>query len=167
MTQVQKINSSNNLKELGSRFFSSQASKLEHGPWLKCCEILSSIQLLSHVRLFVTPWMVACQASLSMGLFRPEYWSGLPFPSPGDLPDPGIKPTSPGIFCTGRQVFLFFVFFFLPLSHLEQRTQLNQTWNPNPLKLWDNNMPANLENSEVATGLEKVSFHSNPKERQC
>ena len=42
-----------------------------------------------------TPWTVACKAALSMGLSRQEYWSGLPFPSPGDLPDPGIKPRSP------------------------------------------------------------------------
>ena len=42
-----------------------------------------------------TPWTVAYQASLSMGLSRQEYWSGLPFPAPGDLPDPGIEPSSP------------------------------------------------------------------------
>ena len=47
--------------------------------------------LLSCVQLFVTPWTVACQASLSMGFSRQEHWSGLPFPSQGDLPDPGIK----------------------------------------------------------------------------
>ena len=41
------------------------------------------------------PWTVVCQAPLSMGFSRPEYWSGLPFPSPGDLPDPGIEPGSP------------------------------------------------------------------------
>ena len=41
-----------------------------------------------------TPWTVAHQASLSMEFFRQEYWSGLPFPSPGDLPDPGIEPRS-------------------------------------------------------------------------
>ena len=50
---------------------------------------------LSHVQLFVTPWTVACQASLSMEFSRHEYWSGLPFPSPGALPDPGIEPGSP------------------------------------------------------------------------
>ena len=43
----------------------------------------------------VTLWTVACQPPLSMGFFRQEYWSGLPFPSPGDLPDPGIEPRSP------------------------------------------------------------------------
>ena len=43
---------------------------------------------------FVTPWTVACQAPLSMRFPRQEYWNGLPFPSPGDLPNPGIKPTS-------------------------------------------------------------------------
>ena len=50
---------------------------------------------LSRVRLFVTPWTAAYQAPPSMGFSRQEYWSGLPFPSPGDLPDPGIKPWSP------------------------------------------------------------------------
>ena len=51
--------------------------------------------LVSCVRLFASPWTVACQALLSKGFSRQEYWSGLPFPSPGDLPDPGIKPRSP------------------------------------------------------------------------
>ena len=50
-----------------------------------------SAQSLSRVRLFATPWTVACQVPLSMGLPRQEYWSGLPFPSPGDLPDPGTE----------------------------------------------------------------------------
>ena len=50
---------------------------------------------LSRVRLFVTPWTVAYQAPLSVGFSRQEYWSGLPFPSPGDLPDPGIEPGFP------------------------------------------------------------------------
>ena len=47
----------------------------------------------SHVRLFVTLWTVAHQAPLSTGFSRQGYWSGLPCPSPGDLPDPGVKPT--------------------------------------------------------------------------
>ena len=44
---------------------------------------------------FATPWTVACQAPPFIGFLRQEYWSGLPFPSSGDLPNPGIKPTSP------------------------------------------------------------------------
>ena len=48
----------------------------------------------SRVRLFETPWTIAGQAPLSMEFSRQEYWSGLPFPSPGDLPDPGIEPRS-------------------------------------------------------------------------
>ena len=44
---------------------------------------------------FETPWTVACQAPLSMEFSRQEYWSGLPFPGPGDLPHPGIEPASP------------------------------------------------------------------------
>ena len=48
----------------------------------------------SHVWFYVTSWAVACQPPLSMGSSRQEYWSGLPYPSPGDLPNPGIKPES-------------------------------------------------------------------------
>ena len=49
---------------------------------------------LSCVRLIATLWIVAHQAPLSMGFSRQEYWSGFPFPSPGDLPEPGIEPMS-------------------------------------------------------------------------
>ena len=52
-------------------------------------------QSLSHVRLFATPWTVAHQIPLSLEFSRQEYWSGLPFPSPGDFPNPGIKLQSP------------------------------------------------------------------------
>ena len=55
------------------------------------------VKSLSHVRLFVAPWTVAHQAPPSMGFSRQEYWSGLPFLSPGDLPDPGIEPRSPAL----------------------------------------------------------------------
>ena len=55
------------------------------------------LKLLSHVRLFATPWTVAYQAPPSVGFSRQEYWSGLPFPSPGDLPNPGIEPGSPAL----------------------------------------------------------------------
>ena len=53
--------------------------------------------VLSCAFLFATPWTVARQASLSTEFSRQEYWSGLPFPSLGDLPDPGIKPMSPAL----------------------------------------------------------------------
>ena len=52
---------------------------------------------LSHVQLFLTPWTVARQASLSMGFFKQEYWSGLPCPPPGDLPDSEIESRSPAL----------------------------------------------------------------------
>ena len=52
---------------------------------------------ISRVRLFVTPWTVARQTPLSMGFSRQEYWSGLPFPSPGDLSNLGIEPGSPAL----------------------------------------------------------------------
>ena len=55
------------------------------------------VKLLSRVRLFVTPWTVAYHAPPSMGFSRQEYWSGLPFPSSEDLPNPGIEPASPAL----------------------------------------------------------------------
>ena len=58
---------------------------------------LSEVKPLSHVRLFATPWTVAHQASPSMECSKHEYWSGLPFSSPGDRPDPGIEPRSPAL----------------------------------------------------------------------
>ena len=78
---------------------------------------------------FVTPWTVPHQAPLSMGFSRQQYWSGLPFPSPGGLPDPGIKPVSPTLtgkyFSAeppGKLEFKFitrFSYDSLPLSHWE------------------------------------------------
>ena len=94
-----------------------QAGSMEGGPWdvydhkfklspvgmvvcfsptlLSVRQPMCVCQSLIHVQLFATPWTVAHQAPLSMGFSRQEYWSGLPFPSPGDLPNPGIKPRSP------------------------------------------------------------------------
>ena len=57
----------------------------------------SEMKSLSRVRLFATPWTIAHQAPPCMGFSRQEYWSGFPFPSPGDLPDPGIEPKSPAL----------------------------------------------------------------------
>ena len=56
---------------------------------------VSSVQSLSHVQLFATPWTVVPLPPLFMGFSRQEYWSGLPFSPPGDLPDPGTEPESP------------------------------------------------------------------------
>ena len=56
-----------------------------------------SVSVCTQSCLFATPWTVARQAPLSMGFSRQEYWSGLPFPPPGDLPNPGIEPTSPAL----------------------------------------------------------------------
>ena len=58
---------------------------------------ISVFESLSRVQLFVTPWLVNCQASLSLEFSRQEYWSRLPFPSPEDLPDPGIETESPAL----------------------------------------------------------------------
>ena len=76
--------------------------------WMPRKNACMHTQSLSHVQLFVTPWTVVCQAPLSTEVSRQKYWSGLPFPTPGDLLDPGIKPASPvsyalvsGFFTTG------------------------------------------------------------------
>ena len=58
---------------------------------------LQKVKSLSRVRLFTTSWTIDYQAPPSMGFSRQEYWSGLPFPSPGDLPNPRIKPKSPAL----------------------------------------------------------------------
>ena len=60
-------------------------------------KLIVKVKLLSCVQLFVTPWTVAYQASPSMEFSRHEYWTGLPLPTPGDLPDPGIEPRSPAL----------------------------------------------------------------------
>ena len=57
--------------------------------------MLNCVGMLSCVQFFVTLWTLAHQVPLSMGFPRQQYWNGLPFPSPGDLPNPGIKPESP------------------------------------------------------------------------
>ena len=62
-----------------------------------CVCVCVCVKSLSRVRLFATLWTIARQAPLSMGFSQQEYWSGLPFPSPGDLPDPGIEPRSPAL----------------------------------------------------------------------
>ena len=59
--------------------------------WGGCAVVLSRF---SHVRLLLTPWIVACQAPLSTGFSRQEHWSGLPFPTSGDLLNPGMEPMS-------------------------------------------------------------------------
>ena len=59
-----------------------------------CVCVCVCVSRFSRVQLFVTVWTVAHQAPMSLGFSRPEYWSGLLCPPPGDLPDPGIKPTS-------------------------------------------------------------------------
>ena len=64
---------------------------------MKDFRVKSEVKSLSHVQLFATPWTVAYEAPPSMGFSMQECWSGLPFPSPGGLPDPGIEPRSPAL----------------------------------------------------------------------
>ena len=65
--------------------------------WQRLCVAFQTEQSLSHAQLFATPWTVAHQDPLSMEFSRQGYWGGLPFPSPGDLPNPGTEPRSPAL----------------------------------------------------------------------
>ena len=67
-------------------------------------QIYMCAKCFSRVQLFVIPGIITHQGPLSMGFCRQEYWSGLPRPTPGDLPGPGIEPMSLNISCIGRQV---------------------------------------------------------------
>ena len=104
--------------------------------------IICEVKLLSHVRLFVTPWTVAHQAPPSLGFSRQEYWSGLPFPSPGDLPNPGIEPRSPAFqaevltsgppgkpICkaSSNNHFVFLHLFFLGIALISASCTMSQT----------------------------------------
>ena len=112
----------------------------------------------SHVQLFATLWIVACQAPLSMGFSRQEYWSGLPFPSPGNLPNPGIEhaslmsPALAGVFFTTATTsealfhdgelncrFLSFFFFLLILKDVfvPQAFLLSKIHNMSLMSLWN------------------------------
>ena len=76
-------------------FFKSQFNLVTIG--VHACMHVCVQSHFSHVRLFAAPWTVACLAPPSMGFSRQEYWSGVTCPSPGDLPNPGIKPRSPAL----------------------------------------------------------------------
>ena len=81
----------------------------------------------NHVQLFATLWTVAFQAPIFMGFSRQEYWSGLPCPPPGDLPDPGTELVSLNVFCVGQRLLYH-------SSHLGSNTpdQLNSTYRGGP-----------------------------------
>ena len=79
-------------------------------------QLVVAVPWLSCVQLFVIPWTMACQAPLSMGFSRQEYWNGLPFPSPEELPNTGIEPWSPASQADS-----------LPLSYREVLSSLNRT----------------------------------------
>ena len=82
------------------------------------------VKSLSRVWLFATPWTVAYQAPPSMGFSRQECWSGLPFPSPGDLPDPGIEPRS---LVAGRR-FTVCIIIFICIFSLKMCIFMKETW---------------------------------------
>ena len=100
--------------------------------------------VLSHVWFFGTPWTVACQSPLSIEFSRQEYWSGLPCPLPGDLPDPGVEPT-----------FLAYPALaggFLPLCHLGSPQSQLLPWKP-VSSHWDCHIPGSAWQPDAGSGL--------------
>ena len=112
MSEMRKLKQSmpNDLSKTTQHITDSTKIKLQPvSSWLLAInqyhgEDVCMLSSFSHVQLFVTPWTVAHQAPLSMGFSRQEYWSESPFPSPGDLSNPGIKPESLMSHCIGKQV---------------------------------------------------------------
>ena len=96
-SSVKRVIKNNNRNETKKQKITSVGKHLEKLEFL--CTAMYA-QLVSHVQLFTTPWTATCQTPLSMEFSRQEYWSGLSFPPPGDLPHQGIKPIS----LTGRQI---------------------------------------------------------------
>ena len=127
------------MKQIKKCFIESVICLFDGGePFLRVlCQISHSclcvLSRFSCVRHFVTLWTIACQAPLSIGFSRQEYWSGLPLPSAEDLPDPGIKPTSlesPAL--TGR----FFTTRHLGNPFLHQHVDLFQMASESEILRW-------------------------------
>ena len=116
-------------------------------------------QSLSRVQPFASPWTVACRVFLAMWFSWQEYWLGFPFPPPGDLPNPGIEPTSPVIpALTGG---------YFPLSHLGSNICKAPIYTTGHIvrsevymALWNegNTLPLNFEESK--RGLRSIFIHS-------
>ena len=89
--------------------FSCRKNSMAHSSRYKYSSMdeIHRVKSLSSVQIFATPWTVTCQDPLCMGFYRQEYWSGLPFPSPGDLPNPGIELGCPALqadsYCLSHQ----------------------------------------------------------------
>ena len=95
------------------------------------------VKSLSRVQLFATPWTVAYQAPPSMGFSRQEYWSGLPFPFPGDLPKPGLKPRSPALEADTKALWDASIILILLVSDDPQVGRGQETNVPNDPQLQD------------------------------
>ena len=120
-----------------------------------------NVKWLCHVRLFVTPWTVAYQAPLYMEFSRQEYWSGLPFPSPGDLPDPGIEPGSLALQANalpseppGKLFSYGLLFFKMVLILAPKQTYRSMGQNRKPRKKPTHSWPTNLQQARQEYTME-------------
>ena len=119
--------------------------------------------VLSCVQLFITPWTVACRSPLFMEFSRQEYWNGLPFSIPGDLPDPGVRTRVSCISCIGRQILYHFVTKKWNISI----TQKNPSWHfetdillplPTPGTHWSTFCPRSFASTRIACKCKYVVF---------
>ena len=124
-----------------------------------------SVYVLSHLRLFVTPWTVAHQAPLFMGFLGQEYWSRLPLPSPGDLPSPGTEPTSPVATYIGRRVLYHWCHLGGPLpspsvpKSLLKSTPVVLDWGP-PYGLILTGLPLQTPPLQIGSHLEVLQVNN-------
>ena len=109
------------------------------------------VKLLSRVRFFATPWTVAYQAPPSMGFSRQKCWSGLPFPSPGDLPDPGIEPGSPtvGVDALPSKPPVWFTEYIIPNAGLDESQTAIKTTGRNITLRYADDTTLMAENEEA------------------
>ena len=124
--------------------------------WCSVTPVIVCAQSLSFVQFFETLWTVAHQAPLSMGFSKQEYWSRLPFPSPGDLSDPGIKPTSlSSLALAGRS---FTTKLPRKLTIIIRKVQINTINNTDKMRIFENIVLVGCRNRNSYVVLAEVQI---------
>ena len=135
-------------------------------------QILYMLSCFSHIWLFATPWTVAHQAPLSMGIYRQEYWSGLLCPPPGDILDPGIEPGWVShVSCTCRRVLLYThslkgakadMFYYLTFSFSKKKKSCIFKFLAAPCSMWDLSSPTRDQTHPPCIGRQSLNLWEVP-----